>query len=49
MWVVQWDLVLKKKLLNIILVGPVNSAQDPQEKNASVGKCTKCTSQTEAK
>ena len=44
---VLWNLVLKKKLLNMVLVGPVNNAQDSGKK-ASAGKCTKRASQTEA-
>ena len=42
---VPWDPVLKKKLLNSVLVGPVNSVRDSQKKNASIGKRA---SQTEA-
>ena len=42
---VPWDPVLKKKLLNSVLVGPVNSIRDSQKKNTSIGKRA---SQTEA-
>ena len=34
---VLWNLVLKKKLLNMVLVGPLNNVQDPQEKKFSLG------------
>ena len=32
MWIVPWDPILKKNLLKSVLVGPVNSAWDPQKK-----------------
>ena len=44
----SWDSILEKKLLNMVLVGTVNSARDPQEKNASTGKRANRASQTEA-
>jgi len=38
---VPWNPVLKKKLLNMVLVGPMNNAWDPREKKAYVRKYAK--------
>ena len=41
--------VLKLNLYFFQVAGPMNSAHGPTKKNAVVGKCTKCSSQTHTK